>query len=62
MSNKNYLFDGSQLFRVIKSYKNLINVIPTKEHLTRQIAKRTYAVNQLESLGYIILESRVNVL
>ena len=57
MSNKNYLFNGSRLFRVIKTYKNLIEVAPTSESLSKSITNRTYAVNQLQTLGYIILET-----
>jgi len=58
MSNKNYLFNGSQLFKVIRAYKNQIEVQATTERLTKHIARNTYATNQLETLGYIIFEGR----
>jgi hypothetical protein len=56
MKNFNYIFSGNRLYKVIKTYKNLIEVVPTKEPLSKQIARRTYAYNQLQTLGYIILE------
>jgi hypothetical protein len=56
MKNLTYIFSGSRLYRVVNRYKNLIEVTPTQESLTKQIAKRTYATNQLQTLGYIILE------
>jgi hypothetical protein len=55
MKNLKYIFSGSRLYRVIGTYKNLIEVTPAHECLSKQIAKRTYASNQLETLGFVIV-------
>jgi hypothetical protein len=55
MNNLKYIFSGSRLYKVIGTYKNLITVTPTQERLSKQITNRTYASNQLESLGFVIV-------
>lgn len=55
MKNLNYIFSGSRLYKVISTYRNLIEVVPTQEPLSKQIARRTYATNQLEAIGFVIV-------